>query len=29
MLALMVWSIRYAMRGLAETDPAPPAALAA
>jgi hypothetical protein len=29
MLALMVWSIRYAMRRLAETDPAPPAALAA
>jgi len=29
MLALMVWSIRYAMRGLAETDQAPPAALAA
>jgi hypothetical protein len=29
MLALMVWSIRYAMRGLAESDPAPPAALAA
>jgi len=25
----MVWSIRYAMRGLAETDQAPPAALAA
>ena len=29
MLVLMVWSIRYAMRGLAETDEAPPAALAA
>jgi hypothetical protein len=29
MLTLMVWSIRYAMRRLAETDPAPPAALAA
>lgn len=29
MLALMVWSIRYAMRGLADVDPAPPAALAA
>ena len=29
MLALMLWSIRYAMRGLAEVDPAPPAALAA
>ena len=29
MLVLMVWSIRYAMRGLAETDQAPPAALAA
>jgi hypothetical protein len=25
MLGLMVWSIRYAMRGLAETDAAPPA----
>lgn len=24
-LALMLWSIRYAMRGLAEADPAPPA----
>jgi hypothetical protein len=29
MLVLMVWSIRYAMRGLAETDQAPPAALPA
>jgi hypothetical protein len=29
MLALMLWSIRYAMRGLADADPAPPAALAA
>jgi hypothetical protein len=29
MLALMLWSIRYAMRGLAEVDPVPPAALAA
>jgi Protein of unknown function (DUF3159) len=29
MLALMVWSIRYAMRGLADADPAPPDALAA
>lgn len=29
MLALMLWSIRYAMHGLAEVDPAPPAALAA
>jgi hypothetical protein len=29
MLALMLWSIRYAMRGLAEVDPTPPAALAA
>jgi hypothetical protein len=29
MLALMVWSIRYAMRGLADVDAAPPAALAA
>jgi Protein of unknown function (DUF3159) len=29
MLALMVWSIRYAMRGLAESDPVPPTALAA
>lgn len=29
MLVLMLWSIRYAMRGLAETDQAPPAALAA
>jgi hypothetical protein len=25
MLALMLWSIRYAMRGLADVDPAPPA----
>jgi hypothetical protein len=25
MLALMMWSIRYAMRGLADVDPAPPA----
>jgi hypothetical protein len=25
MLALMLWSIRYAMRGLADADPAPPA----
>ena len=29
MLVLMVWSIRYAMRGLADVDVAPPAALAA
>jgi hypothetical protein len=29
MLALMLWSIRYAMHGLAAADPAPPAALAA
>jgi Protein of unknown function (DUF3159) len=29
MLALMLWSIRYAMRGLAKVDPVPPAALAA
>jgi hypothetical protein len=29
MLALMLWSIRYAMRGLADADPAPPAAVAA
>jgi hypothetical protein len=29
MLALLVWSIRFAMRGLAETDPVPPAAPAA
>jgi hypothetical protein len=29
MLALMLWSIRYAMRGLADADPAPPPALAA
>ena len=29
MLALMVWSIRYAMRGFADTDPAPPDPLAA
>jgi hypothetical protein len=25
MLALMLWSIRYAMRRLADVDPAPPA----
>jgi hypothetical protein len=29
MLALMLWSIRYALRGLAETDPVVPAAPAA
>jgi hypothetical protein len=28
MLALMLWSIRYAMRGLADTEPAPPAVAA-
>jgi hypothetical protein len=29
MLALMIWSIRYAMRSLENVDVAPPAALAA
>jgi hypothetical protein len=28
MLGLMVWSIRYAMRGLADSEPAPPALVA-
>jgi hypothetical protein len=29
MLVLTVWSIRYAVRGLADTEPAPPAVVAA